>query len=132
MTRVADDRVHAPSPVDDEERSAELIEDDGKARRAKGEGALRQRPDGMWEATLDLGVVGGRRRRMSFRGRTKSAALAKRRNAVAELNRGRRVVNTKMTVGELVDRWLTTKVAAKVAVRAVEGEHRPELRGSHD
>ena len=112
----ADPRVHAPSSVNDEEQSREPIEEDDAPRRAKGEGALRQRPDGMWEATLDLGVVNGRRRRMSFRGRTKSAALAKRRNAVAELNRGRRVVNTKMTVGELVDRWLTTKVAAKVAV----------------
>jgi integrase len=95
---------------------SEPTPEDGKQRRSKGEGALRQRPDGTWEATLDLGRVNGRRRRTAYRGRTKSEALAKRRIASAELARGRRVTNTRMTVASLVDLWLDTKVAAKVAV----------------
>ena len=39
-------------------------------RRANGEGSVFQRDDGRWCGTIDLGMVGGKRRRRRVYGRT--------------------------------------------------------------
>jgi hypothetical protein len=41
-----------------------------KKWRGRGEGLIRQRPDGRWEARLDLGWQGGKRVRKTLYGRT--------------------------------------------------------------
>ncbi len=72
------------------------------ARRSKGEGAIYLRGDGRWEAQLRLGA--GRRR--SVYGRTKREVLGKLREARWALKRGLPVSSRKLTLGELLERWL--------------------------
>jgi integrase len=74
------------------------------ARRSNGEGAITQRQDGRWQASLQ---VDGRRR--TVYGRTRAEAAAK----LAELQRQATKAGTlpdpgKRTVGDLLDAWLET------------------------
>jgi integrase len=79
-------------------------------RRGRGEGTVRQLPDGRWQARLSLGKRrDGKRRRRVFYGKTKGEVLAQLREAQA--NRAR-VVKAKagtMTVGAWLDTWLGAK-----------------------
>ena len=54
-------------------------------KRAKGEGTIRKRTDGLWEARLS---VPGRRTPKSFYGKTQAEALRKRDEAKAQVDRG--------------------------------------------
>ena len=84
-------------------------------RRSKGDGGVRQRSDGAWEATVDLGrSPDGKRQVRSFRGRTKQAALARRREALGKIARGEKLASSRMTVGAWIDHWLETTVASLV------------------
>jgi integrase len=76
-------------------------------RRGRGEGGIRQRPDGRWEATLDLGWKSGKRVRRYFYGRTRSEAAEKLRKAQAKNDRGLPVGDNRTTVATQLERWLT-------------------------
>src|SRR4051794_20327705 len=52
-------------------------------RRGSGEGGIRRRSDGRWEATVDLGRLGRRRRRKYVYGRTRAEVVAKLRKLQA-------------------------------------------------
>lgn len=83
-------------------------------KRGQGEGSIRQRPDGLWEAQISLGFVNGRRQRRSFYGRTKTEAREKMQAALRELQRGVRLSAGRMTVETYLMEWLDT---ASQAVR---------------
>ena len=46
-------------------------------RRGYGEGSIHQRPDGRWCATIDLGVINGKRKRKYIYGKTRKEVVDK-------------------------------------------------------
>ncbi len=99
-----------------------------RQRRVKGEGSVRQRRDGSWEAAFDLGVgPDGKRRRRYFRGPTEKAALDLRREFEASLARGAPAASARLTVSQWIERWLDGPVAASVAV----GQRAPSTAKSY-
>lgn len=79
------------------------------ARRIKGDGALYQRANGLWVATLDLGYgVDGKRKRWSGSSRTKDGALAKLRQARVEHAATGVIASKAKTLGQWLDEWLET------------------------
>jgi integrase len=75
-------------------------------KRGQGEGTIHQRRDGLWEAQISLGYVGGRRRRRSFYGRTKTEAREKMHAALREVQGGSRLPAGRVTVGTFLTEWL--------------------------
>ncbi len=61
----------------------------GRGRRGHGEGSVFQRPNGMWVAQVDLGWIGGRRRRRTVYGSSEREVLAKRDQLRSQLVEGR-------------------------------------------
>ncbi len=84
-------------------------------RRAKGEGALFQRTDGRWCATIDLGWQDGRRRRKTYTGATQEEVSGKLLAARAAHASGLPVAPKQQTLKQFLDRWLVECV--KPAVR---------------
>lgn len=76
-------------------------------RRAHGEGSIRKRSDGRWEATLPAGIVGPKKK--SFYGQTQAAAIAKMNHAKSEVAQGRDLVPARLTVDTILNDWLTAK-----------------------
>lgn len=70
---------------------------------------VRQRPDGTWEARLEVGRQGGRRVQKSYYGRTMEEAVEKRDRARALALDGMLPPSSRLTVGEWLDRWLRHK-----------------------
>jgi integrase len=83
-----------------------------KARRGRGEGGIRERTDGRWEAYISCGSDdSGKRVREYVYGATKSQAmlaLEQLRVAIAEGKRGRksRAASRPKTLADLFTRWL--------------------------
>jgi integrase len=75
-------------------------------RRTAGDGALFQRANGLWVATIDLGIIDGKRVRWSGSSMTKERALAKLREARAEHEATGTVGKRSQTVGDWLDHWL--------------------------
>jgi integrase len=74
--------------------------------RGNGEGSLRQRPDGRWEARYHVDTPTGRERR-SLLARTREEATQRLRDALHARDRtGVVSPRSRMTVGELLDAWL--------------------------
>lgn len=74
--------------------------------RAHGEGAVFQRADGRWEASMRYqDPRTGERVRKSFYGATKSAAVSKMRAAKKKLDDGDVIGNSKLTVKEWLGTW---------------------------
>ncbi len=71
-------------------------------KRANGEGNVRKRADGRWEATVTL-PTGGRK---SYYRRTRAEASDALTRALRDLAQGLPVVAEKQTVGEYLARWL--------------------------
>ncbi|MBE0610071.1 MAG: site-specific integrase [Dehalococcoidia bacterium] len=76
------------------------------ARRGKGEGSVRERPDGRWEARL---TVDGRPR--SFFGTTQREALAKMRDAQRRIEKHLPVPSERLTTAAYLESWLSGKRA---------------------
>src|SRR5487761_2403987 len=97
-------------------------------RRPKGDGGLRQRRDGAWEATLNLGVApNGKRLVRSFRGPTRAAALARRNEALKAVARGEDLSRSRLTVADWMTHWLATTVQTSVGV----GSRKPSTAQSY-
>src|SRR5215207_29194 len=79
------------------------------AKRANGEGLIRDRPDGRWEAQIRL--PGGVRK--SIYGKTQKEVREKLLTVQNDMSDGRPVVSEKITVGEFLDRWLEDVVRVK-------------------
>jgi integrase len=79
-----------------------------QSRRHTGEGAVYQRAsDGLWVGMLDLGIVGGKRRRKTVYGQTEREVLDKLRELRASRDHGRDVLAPAQTVGQWLDAWLS-------------------------
>lgn len=86
-----------------------------KQRRAKGEGSIVERPDGLWQFSIDLGKDdGGKRQRKYIYAKTKAALL---RKLADERVRGRGTIRVTVTdtVGAWVESWLRDEVEPNVA-----------------
>ncbi len=83
------------------------------AKRSNGEGSVRRRPNGTWEARLYYeDPRTGMRKRRSFYGQTAAEARRQMREARERLAAGAPVADSVMTVQEWCWRWLETTVAA--------------------
>ncbi len=71
-------------------------------RRGHGEGNIKQRADGLWEARVSL--PGGKRK--SLYGKTRREAQEKLRAALRDLDAGVDLATGRQTVGQFLDRWL--------------------------
>src|SRR5664279_1435961 len=79
-----------------------------RGRRSKGEGTVYKRPDGTWVAQVDLGWVGGRRRRRTVYAKTERAVLAKRDEVRAQVTKGVDLTAPPKTLTQWLTEWLTT------------------------
>lgn len=85
-----------------------------KKRRGRGEGGVRQRPEGTWEGRLSLGHdEQGKRRMRSVYGKTKGEVLDKLRNLQNDAASGVLVEPSSITVGEYMDAWLRDSAKLK-------------------
>ena len=78
-------------------------------KRGHGEGSIRQRADGRWEAIITLGRdEEGKQSRKSFYGKTRKEASEKMIAALNELNHGnfKQLSDPNMTLGEWIEIWL--------------------------
>lgn len=85
------------------------------ARRAPGEGTIIPTKDGKWKAVLSLGTIGGRRVRRSKKAKTKADAAAFLREMRKEAGRAKSLACGKLTVSELVARYMSDHVALRLA-----------------
>ncbi len=90
-------------------------------RRDAGTGAVYQRADGYYVASLDLGWVDGKRRRKRFVARTKAAVVAKLKEARKQLDDTGTVASNVPTVHTWLRRWLDEIAAVKVKPRTLAG-----------
>ena len=79
-------------------------------RRANGEGTVRERKDGRWEATMSL--PGGARK--SYFGKTKQDALVKMRSGQRNVQDGLPLPPERLTLGAYLERWLEDSVKPTV------------------
>lgn len=79
-------------------------------RHGRGEGTIRKRPDGRWEAKIDLGYRDGKRVRRSFYGGTRAEVAAKLRTAKNAVENGQPLLDGRLTLGDFMDRWLAEVV----------------------
>lgn len=78
-----------------------------QSKRANGEGTLRQRKDGIWEAAITTGRdSSGRLIRKSFYGKTQTIAKEKRDKYLTEVRTGTYTEPSTLTVGQLIGDWL--------------------------
>lgn len=77
-----------------------------RSRRGRGEGLIHQRPDGRWEARVDLGWQDGKRRRKSIYGRTRAEVADALVKAQLEHQQGLLVAGPTPTVGQFLRSWL--------------------------
>src|SRR5262249_50920117 len=76
------------------------------AKRGAGEGTIYQGSDGRWEAKIDVGWQGGRRRRKSIYGETRREVHEKLVAALKAQGEGRLVAGKVQTVGQFLQEWL--------------------------
>jgi len=78
-----------------------------KKVRGQGEGSIRQRKDGSWEARYTLGVgADGKQLRKSIYGKSRQDVSKRLTQILNEINRGTFVEPTKMTLANWMDTWL--------------------------
>jgi integrase len=88
-------------------------------RRAPGEGTIRKRADGRWEAVLHIGYDGGKRQRKSFYGTERRKVSEQLVRAQRDLQRGLRPLDDGLRVGDYLDSWLD-EARLKVKPRTLE------------
>lgn len=83
------------------------------AKRSNGEGSVRKRANGTWEARLVyVDETSGEVKRRSFYGRTSTEARRRMQEARSRLGAGAPVTDAKITVEAWCRQWLSSTVAA--------------------
>jgi integrase len=77
-------------------------------RRAHGEGAITERPDGTWMGQVTTGYDDSKRKRRTVYGKTQKEVGAKLAEIKQQLANGT-LSNTKLTVKDYLERWLKEK-----------------------
>jgi integrase len=90
------------------------------SRRAKGEGSVYKTKDGKWVASVDLGWVGGKRKRRTFQGNTQAEALHKVREFQDHKSRGLQLAPERLTVEEYLNTWLAERIPGTISARTEE------------
>ena len=75
-------------------------------KRASGEGAIRQRPTGLWEARVTVGWEQGKRIRRSVYGKTQREVVEKLVPILAQVQRGEAPPSGTRTVGAFLEEWM--------------------------
>src|SRR5215217_2680824 len=83
-----------------------------RKKRASGEGTIRKRPNGLWEARLS---ISGQYRTKSFYGKTQADARRKREEARKALDAGHSLDSQRQTVGEYLQGWIDGPLKGSVA-----------------
>lgn len=79
------------------------------ARRGKGEGSIRHRPDGRYEARYEAVEPGGQRRRRSLFGKTRTEVQDKLRDALKRKSDNIPEPSATLTLSAFLTRWLDGK-----------------------
>lgn len=87
-------------------------------RRDRGDGALYQRPDGLWCAQVDLGYIDGKRRRRTVYDRNYDRAR-KKLDEAKRLRDGGMLFTTTPTVDKWLNYWLDEIAGKKVKPRTL-------------
>lgn len=90
-------------------------------RRGRGEGSIHERPDGRWCASLDLGIINGKRKRKYIYGATRKEVVEKLKAAQLAQASGANLAVERITVGQFLDRWIADVVTRRNKPRTVDG-----------
>lgn len=83
-------------------------------KRGDGEGTIRQRKEGLWEALYSYRDEAGNLKRRSLYAKTQREVSEKLRAALAILDKGEAPITEKQTVAQFLDRWLADVVRPNV------------------
>ncbi len=101
------------------------------SKRAPGEGSVRQRPNGLWEARLSyVDPLTGRRRSASFYGPTAEAARAELGAARGRVRTQAPALDSSMRLADWIERWSVTALEASSRKPATKARYR-ELARKH-
>ena len=101
------------------------------SKRASGEGSVRQRSNGLWEARLSyIDPLTGRRRSASFYGPTAEAARAELTAARGRVRTQAPVLDSSMRLADWIERWSATALEASSRKPATKARYR-ELARKH-
>ena len=89
-------------------------------KRGAGEGLVRQRADGRWEARLSLGWRNGKRQRHSVYGTTQAEVLDQLAEARQKHKNGMPIASTGQTVGEFLTHWLEDSARPRIRPRTYD------------
>jgi integrase len=87
----------------------------GRARRDYGSGSVHQTADGRWVAWLELGFVGGKRKRKKLSARTQAEVKRKLSAAQRQQLLGEPLTAERQTVAQFLARWLADVVRPNAA-----------------
>ena len=90
-------------------------------RRGHGEGSIHQRPDGRWCATIDLGIINGKRKRKYLYGTTRREVAEKLKTMQHAQASGANLAAERITVKQFLERWLSEIVSRRNKPRTVDG-----------
>ena len=88
------------------QKKAKRASAEGRRRRGHGEGAIFQRGDGRWVASVDYGWVNGKRKRKDLYGKTRAEVREKLAREVQRRRDGLAPAPERLTVGQFLDDWL--------------------------
>jgi integrase len=86
-----------------------------RTRRSKGDGSITERPDGLFEIRIDLGVVNGKRKRKSVYAKSLKEARSKLKELQRQLEAGIDLSGQMPTMAQFLEQWLTQIVAVNNA-----------------
>ena len=99
------------------------------SKRANGDGMLRQRPDGRWEARMTwTDAETGKRRSRSFYGRTQKEAREKMRDARKRVDADAPVVDARTPLATWIGEWSKTSLEASSRKAATKTLYRTLAR----
>lgn len=75
-------------------------------RRGHGEGSIYQRKDGRWCASVDLGLVNGKRRRKTLYGDSRKAVAEQMKVVLRDQQLGLNIAPERQTLQQFLERWL--------------------------
>jgi integrase len=78
-----------------------------KDRRTRGDGALFQRPNGLWVAAVEVPTEDGSRKRRYVSSMDRNVAIDKLKKLRREVEDGTLPVTSKTTVADWLERWMT-------------------------
>lgn len=88
---------------------------EGHSSRGNGEGNIRQKKDGRWEARITVGrTEAGKQKMKYFYGKTRDEAAAKLNDFLSESRKGVYIEPSKYTVSQWLDEWYTNHVVGSV------------------